>query len=156
MRCWPRKILHSPTLSTTRYLTRRYLNLLGTKDVKTTIESYIKKYNELLSASTYFKKGTFNYYNAATIAKNLADNGFFDANHTVNLNADEKLEITSQKQLEDLIAKEKELISNDKDLRKKFATIEKLMNKNATVRDFKNYLEEHEEILAKAGKYREF
>ena len=93
----------------------KVLSFLGTKDVKTAIENFIKKYNELLAASTYFKKGTFNYYNAATIAKSLADNGFFDAKHTVNLNADEKLEITSQKQLEELIAKEKEGISNDKE-----------------------------------------
>jgi hypothetical protein len=107
----------------------KVMSFLGTKDFKTAIESYIKKYNELLAASTYFKKGTFNYYNAATIAKSLADNGFFDAKHTVNLNADEKLEITSQKQLEELIAKEKEGISKDKDLRKKFADIEKLITK---------------------------
>ena len=33
--------------------------------------------------------------------------GSFDAKHTVSLNADKKLEITSQKQLEELIAKEK-------------------------------------------------
>jgi hypothetical protein len=132
-----------------RIFDEKVLNLLGTKDVKTAIESYIKKYNELLSASTYFKKGTFNYYNASTIAKNLADHGFFNANHSVNLNADEKLEITSQKQLEELIAKEKELISNDKELRKKFDALEKLMYKNATVRDFKDYLEEHEELLPK-------
>lgn len=98
----------------------KVLNFLGNKDVKTAIEGYIKKYNELLAASTYFRRGTFNYYNAATIAKSLADNGFFDAKHTVNLNADEKLEITSQQQLEELIAKEKEGISNDKDLRKRF------------------------------------
>jgi hypothetical protein len=32
------------------------------------------------------------------------------------LNAEEKLEITSQKQLEELIAKEKEGITNDKEL----------------------------------------
>jgi len=139
-----------------RIFDEKVLNLLGTKDVKTAIESYIKKYNELLSASTYFKKGTFNYYNAATIAKNLADNGFFNANHSVNLNADEKLEITSQKQLEELIAKEKELISNDKELRKKFDALEKLMHKNATVRDFKDYLEEHEELLPKLANIESF
>jgi hypothetical protein len=127
----------------------KVLSFLGTKDVKTAIENYVKKHNELLAASTYFKKGTFNYYNAATIAKSLADNGFFDAKHTVNLNADEKLEITSQKQLEELIAKEKEGISNDKDLRKKFADIEKLITKNATVRDFAAYLADHEELLPK-------
>ena len=139
-----------------RIFDEKVLNLLGTKDVKTAIESYIKKYNELLSASTYFKKGTFNYYNAATIAKNLADNGFFNANHSVNLNADEKLEITSQKQLEELITKEKELISNDKELRKKFDALEKLMNKNVTVRNFKDYLEEHEELLPKLANIESF
>lgn len=127
----------------------KVLSVLETKDFKTAIENYIRKYNELLAASTYFRKGTFNYYNAATIAKSLADNGFFAAKHTVSLNANEKLEITSQKQLEELIAKEKEGISNDKDLRKKFAEIEKLITKNATVRDFAAYLADHEELLPK-------
>ncbi len=127
----------------------KVLSFLGTKDFKTAIEDYVKKYNEILAASTYFRKGMFNYYNAATIAKSLADNGFFDAKHTVNLNADKKLEITSQKQLEELIAKEKEGISKDKNLKKKFAEIEKLITKNATVRDFWAYLEEHDELLPK-------
>ncbi len=125
----------------------KVLGFLATKDVKTAIESYIKKYNDLLAASTYFKKGIFNYYNAATIAKSLADNGFFDAKHTVNLNAGEKLEITSQTQLEELIKKEKDGISNDKELRKTFLDIEKLIQKNVTVRGFEAYLGEHEELL---------
>lgn len=125
----------------------KVLSFLGTKDVKTAIEGYIKKYNELLAASTYFKKGIFNYYNATTIAKNLADNGFFDAKHTVNLNASEKLEITSQKQLEELIKNEKEGISNDAELRQKFSNIDKLIQKNLTVRGFEAYLGEHEELL---------
>ena len=134
----------------------KVLSILETKDFKTAIENYIKKYNELLAASTYFKKGTFNYYNAATIAKSLADNGFFDAKHTVSLNANEKLEITSQKQLEELIAKEKEGISNDKDLRKKFAEIEKLMTKNVTVREFAAYLTDHEQLLPKMANIESF
>jgi len=125
----------------------KVLSFLGTKDFKTAIEDYVKKYNELLAASTYFRKGTFNYYNAATIAKSLADNGFFNAKHTVNLNAKQKLEITSQKQLEELITKEKEGITNDEDLRMKFAEIEKLITKNANLRDFESYLAEHEEFL---------
>lgn len=134
----------------------KVLGFLGTKDFKTAIEAYITKYNELLAASTYFKKGTFNYYNAATIAKQLADNGFFAAKHTVNLNAETKLEITSQKELENLIAKEKDSISNDKDLKKKFAEIEKLIQKNVTVRDFEAYLANHEELLAKLANIASF
>ena len=128
----------------------KVLSFLGTKDFKTAIEAYVTKYNELLAASTYFKKGTFNYYNAGSIAKSLADNGFFDAKHTVNLNDGKtKLEITSQKQLEDLVTKEKEGISKDKDLRKKFAEIERLITKNANVRDFEAYLADHEALLPK-------
>lgn len=129
---------------------------LETKDFKKAISDYIKKYNELLAASTYFKKGVFNYYNAAQIAKHLADNGFFAAKHSVNLNAGEKKEITTQKELEDLIASEKEAISNDKDLRKKFAEIEKLIQKNATVREFEAYLQNHEELLTKFANMADF
>lgn len=125
----------------------KVLGFLGTKDFRTAIESYIKKYNELLAASTYFKKGTFNYYNAGVIAKNLADNGFFNAKHTISLNADKQLVISNEKELEEVIAAEKESISNDADLKKKFAEIEKLITKNSSVRDFERYLAEHEEIL---------
>ena len=134
----------------------KVLSFLGTKDFKTAIEAYIKKYNELLAASTYFKKGTFNYYNAGAIAKNLAENGFFDAKHTINLNGDAKIEISSEKELEELIAKEKEGISNDAELKRKFAEIEKLITKNVNVRDFESYLAEHEEILPKLANVEAF
>lgn len=127
----------------------KVIGFLGTKDFKTAIDEFIKKYNELLAASTYFKKGTFTYYNASTIAKHLTDNGFFAAKHSVNLNADKKLEITTQKELEDLIAKEKEAIIGDAELKKKFAEIEKLIHKNVTVREFESYLLNHEELLTK-------
>jgi len=129
---------------------------LETKDFKEAISDYIKKYNELLAASTYFKKGVFNSYNAAQIARQLADNGFFAAKHSVNLNAGGKKEITSQKDLEELIASEKEAISNDKDLRKKFAEIEKLIQKNVTVREFEAYLQNHEELLTKFDNMADF
>lgn len=130
--------------------------LLGTKDFKTAIESYIKKYNELIAASTYFKKGVFNYYNASTIAKNLADNGFFRAKHTIRLNASEAIEIADEKELEKLIAKEKESISNDADLRKKFADIEKLLIKNVSLRQFDSYLCDNEAILPHLSNMAEF
>lgn len=129
----------------------KVLALLATDEAKAAIQDYIKKYNELLAASTYFKKGTFNYYNAATVAKQLADNGFFEAKHSVTLNADAKLEITSQKELEELIAKEKDAISNDEDLKRKFAKLDKLIQKNVTVRDFEAYLLNHEELLVRLG-----
>lgn len=134
----------------------KVLSFLETKDFKTAIDGFIKKYNELLAASNYFKKGVFNYYNAAQIAKQLTDNGFFAAKHSINLNADEKKEVTTPKELEDLIAKEKDAITNDKELRKKFAEIEKLIQKNVTVREFEAYLLDHEELLAKFANMADF
>ncbi|MCY4302873.1 MAG: hypothetical protein OXC68_14220 [Aestuariivita sp.] len=81
------------------------------------------------------------------IAKALADNGFFDATHSLRLNADEETEITSTKQLEELIKREKEDITSDVDLRKKFNAIEKLLNKNVSVRTFSSFISDHEDIL---------
>ncbi len=134
----------------------KVLGFLETQDFKTAIDGFIKKHNELLAASTYFKKGVFNYYNAAQVAKQLADNGFFKAQHSINLNAGEKKEIKTQKELEDLVAEEKEAISNDKELRKKFAAIEKLIQKNITVREFEAYLLDHEELLTKFANMADF
>jgi hypothetical protein len=134
----------------------KVLSVLGTKDVKTAIEGYVRRYNELLAASTYFKKGTFDYYNAGQIAKSLADNGFFAAKHTVNLIAGDKLEITTRKELEDVIAKEKDAIIKDKELRKKFDEIAALFQKNATLRDFQDYLLEHEALLSQLSNIQKF
>lgn len=132
------------------------LEFLETKDFKTAIADYIKRYDKLLASSTYFKKGTFNYYNGTTIAKSLDDNGFFAAKHTVNLNADEKQEITSQKQFQALIDNEKKGISEDDDLRKKLTEVEKLLMKNVIRRDFAAYLSNHEEVLPELASVEDF
>lgn len=134
----------------------KVLAFLNTKDFKTAIQEYIEKYNELLAASVYFKKGIFNYYNATTIAKSLADNGFFEAKHTVNLNADKKTEIATEKELETLIEKEKDGISNNEALKKKFSEIEKQINKNVNLRDFHGYLLENVELLPKLANIERF
>lgn len=125
----------------------KVLSALATKDFKSAIQDYIQRYNELLAASTYFKKGIFEYYNASQIAKTLADNGFFDAKHTITFNADKKKEISTQKELEELVAQELGNITKDPELKTKFAEIKKLLEKNVTVRDFHRYLCDHELLL---------
>ena len=135
------------------------LEFLQKGDAKQAINDYITKYNELLAASTYFKKGVFNYYNAAQVAKQLAGNGFFEAKHSVNLNAAdvENIKVIStKKELEELIANEKDAITNDKELRKKYADIEKHLQKNAKMRGFQEYIENHEEILAELSNVNAF
>lgn len=127
----------------------KVLDVLSTQESKTAIRQYIEKYNELLAKSVYFKKGVFNYYNAETIADQLAKNGFFDAKHSVNLNSDKSFEVKTKKELEALIAKEKEQITSDGELKKKFAALGKLLEKNVTVRTFADYLSANEGLLSR-------
>ena len=130
-----------------RVFETKVLEVLEKSTVQALIKDYVTKYNELLAASTYFRKGIFNYHRAWAIAKNLADNGFFEAKHTVRLNAEQTLEITSQKQLEDLIQAEKDSIMDNRVLRKTFADLDKLLYKNVTIREFNDYVTETPTIL---------
>ena len=132
------------------------LEFLNTGGAKNTIEDYIKRYNELIDRSTYFKRGVFTYYNASVIAKTLTANGFFEANHAVSLNVADPMEVKSSEQLEQLIQKEKEGISSDPELRKVFQGLEKLLTRNAGMRGFQDYISENEEILPALANITEF
>jgi hypothetical protein len=57
--------------------------LLADPAFREKVRAYIEKYDELLSKSTFFKKGIFTHNNAADIAKSLHGNGFFKASHSV-------------------------------------------------------------------------
>ena len=128
----------------------KVLSALNTKDLKNAIEDYVRRYNDLLAGSTYFKRGTFDYYNAGQIAKSLANNGFFDAKHTVSLNAESgNQEITNQKDLEAVIEKEKKDILADKALRKNFEDVAKQLQRNADLRKFCKYVQDEEAILSR-------
>ncbi|OWQ77640.1 phage infection protein [Stenotrophomonas maltophilia] len=120
---------------------------LTKSDVKAAIATYIKNYNSLLARSTYFRKGVFNYFNASTIAKNLADNGFFTAQHTVRLNGAEEVEVRDRQQLEAIIDNERSSILNDAGLRKSFETVEKAINANTDLRDLHALLLDNEEVI---------
>ena len=135
----------------------KVLKALDAKGLKNAIEDYILRYNQLLSASTYFKKGTFDYYNAGQIAKSLSDNGFFDAQHTVNLKASEGvLEINTQIELEGVIAEEKKATINDEKLRIKFDDVAKQLQRNAELREFCKYLQDNEAILSRMNNVAKF
>jgi len=125
----------------------RVVAFLANADFRTAIDDYTKKYNELLAASKYFKKGGFNYYEAANVAKELKNSGFFKAKHSVSLNGDEKQEINSEAELQALIDAERAKISEDAALRKKYEELEKQIQKNAQLREFEAYLQSHEELL---------
>ncbi len=130
----------------------KILEALKTPSLTAAIHDYIIRYNELLEASTYFKRGVFEYYNAGQIARTLANNGFFDAKHSLTLHADTKTEITTQKQLEGLISQEMDHIASDSQLKTRFAAIKKQLEKNAKLREFQRYLCDDELLLPHLAK----
>lgn len=69
-------------------------------DFREKLSQYIETYEKLVDNSTFFKKGVFNHNNADDIAKNLDSNGFFKADHSVNISIQGKKHIISN--LEDL------------------------------------------------------
>ncbi len=127
------------------------LDALAGKDVANEIDTYVDQYNRLLAQSLYFKKGTFDYYNAGKIAKALADNGFFTAAHSLNLNAHTNREIKSVKDLEAVVDEEKALILADKTLKAAFDKVAKVLGKNEGLREFESYLLNHEDYLSQLG-----
>jgi len=113
---------------------------LETQDVREKLGEYIETYDNLIGNSTYFRKGVFNHNNASVIAKNLKDNGFFKAKHSVIFNSGtEKRELLSDTELESLIEEEKKSILDNPDLVKAFEDIDSKL-KNKELKDFRDYL----------------
>ena len=126
----------------------KVLALLRTDEFAQSLGDYVERFNSLLDASTYFSRDTFSYYNAETVAKSLGANGFFEASHTILLNASEGTQqLRSQKELADLIELEKKTISDDAALRETFASMESKLTKNVESRRFWTYISENQFLL---------
>ncbi|MDP9412888.1 MAG: phage infection protein [Pseudomonadota bacterium] len=128
----------------------KVLKALEDADLMAAIKNFIARYNELLANSNYFRKGTFDYYNAGEIAKTLAKQGFFNADHTVNLYASGvPVEVKNQKQLMDIIEDEKRAILTEPELAKRFDAVQKKLVANEDLRGFQRYLQDNEAVLSK-------
>ena len=124
-----------------RIFSEAILTELNSKNLKDLILEYVTRYYELLAASTFFRKGIFDYYNAEQISGSLAKNGFFDASHLVVLKSgDEIREINSQDELKTVIEEEKQAILDDPQLIKNFNNVQKQLSRNAGLRNFRDYL----------------
>jgi len=118
------------------------------KENQDDIEEYIKRYNELIEKSSYIKKD-FNFHNIETVTKQLGSNHFFEAGHSVNLfDGTTKSEYDSDASLKELIEEEKKKVLDDPELKDKFDEINKKLS-NAKLREFRDYLLDHQDILAK-------
>lgn len=136
-----------------RLFNDKALALLESGQISQQLKEYIDKYNELINSSPILSK-TFNHYHAKTINKNLADNGFFSANHSVNLfNGQSKEEITTAKDLDAKIEGEKTRILADQALSKKFEEIDKKLT-TKELREFRDYLLDNKDVVAELGDFR--
>lgn len=136
-----------------RIFNEKALALLESGQINQQLKEYIEKYNELIQGSPILTK-TFNHYHAKTINKNLADNGFFAANHSVNLfNGQTKEEITSAVDLEAKIEGEKTRILTDEGLSKRFEAIDKKLT-TKELREFRDYLLDNKDMVAELGDYK--
>lgn len=115
------------------------------KNLKNIVE-YDKIYTELLSKTIIFKRGVFNHNNADAILKDLTNNGFFQANHTIRLNGIDK-EIKNDIDFQAIIESEKEKVFSNELLKKQFDKIEKDLNKKM-YSDFRKIIEKYPEIIS--------
>lgn len=124
----------------------KVLSFLNTKDFKRQIQSYIERYDTLIQSSKYLKKG-FNHYNVADVQKSLKTNGFFSAQHSVNLfNGTTNDTISNELELQEIISKELNTVLNDAEIQKKFTEIDSKLT-TAQLREFRDYLFENKAIL---------
>lgn len=134
------------TIVYTEIFNDKTIGFLESGAIKVQLEEYIKKYNELVSKSDVLSK-KFNHYSASTVNKQLKDNGFFEAKHTVNLRTKDGVkEISTAEELSEKIEEERKKILTDKDLSSKFDAIDKKIQ-NIELRKFRDYLFDNQHIL---------
>lgn len=122
-------------------------------DIQGGLAEYMAAYEQLVAGSYFFRKGVFNHNNASAVAKNLKENGFFKADHSVYVNnKDVRTEIKTEADLERHIDLEKQSILGDAKLVAAFDKIDKLLSKNADVKEFRDYLAANEKLLPELTK----
>ncbi|EIJ45915.1 hypothetical protein GWL_29430 [Herbaspirillum sp. GW103] len=130
------------------------LALLESGTIKDQLEEYIQRYNDLVSRSDVLSK-QFNHYSAGTVNKQLSDNGFFAAKHTINLQTkDGKKEISSAAELAQKIEDERQKIFTDKELMGRFDALDKKIQ-NTELRKFRDYLFDNQELLPRLKDFKQ-
>ena len=128
-------------------------SILNDPDFTSKIKKYIETYNDLISKSNFFRRGVFTHNNAEAVAKNLENNGFFKAEHSVYIRInEEKKEISTLKDLEYAIESEKKEILTNESLKDVFEKINTKLQRNADLRKFRDFLEENMIVLEELDK----
>ncbi|MDC0612056.1 hypothetical protein OAP63_15085 [Vibrio sp.] len=129
------------------------ISILESGTISNELNEYIQIYDKLIDDSPILSK-KFNHQNAHTISKSLNDTGFFSAYHTVNMHINgKKQEFATYSQLQDLINEEQKKVLENDQLSKKFDAVDKKLGGNADAKRFRDYLDEHKEIVPELADY---
>ena len=135
MMCW----LKEEELDYNALFNDKVYSMITTGKTAELLEEYEKKYSELVDKSLFMQKGVIDHNNYGNISNSLSNNGFFNAKNEITLNAKDgsaAVVLKSQKELDDLIASEKEQVLNTKELQELFEKINKLISKNKDTQTF--------------------
>nr|WP_257912553.1 hypothetical protein [Campylobacter lari]MCR6565562.1 hypothetical protein [Campylobacter lari] len=152
-------LLHNPVMSCSlneneldynSLFNDKIYTMIKTGETSELIEKYEAKYRELVDKSLYMQQGIIDHNNYGNISSTLNSNGFFAANNEVILKAKDgsaSIIVKEQKELDDLIKREKEQVLNTKEIKDLFEKINKVINKNKDTQEFNLFLQTHQEII---------
>lgn len=142
--------LHEDDIDYASLFNDKVYSMMKTGKTGELIEEYENKYRELVDKSLYMQQGIIDHNNYGNISNALNANGFFAANNEVVLKAKDgstSITLKEQKELDDLIKKEKEQVLNSKKIKELFEKINKAISKNKDTQAFNAFLQTHQDII---------
>ena len=123
-----------------------------------TIERYFEKYTELIQGSKFFSSGAkFGTSQANSLLKSVGDNRYFMAGHKFELGGEEQPKtIASKGDMEGVIKAEMTRIFTDDDIKKLFNDLEAKLDKNQSLKGFKDVIQAYPELIPELVDYDEF
>lgn len=128
------------------------------RENQATIKRYFDKYTELIQGSHFFNSAArFGTSQANSLLKSVVDNRYFLAGHKFELGGEEQPKsIASKKDMEDVIKAEMQRIFSDEDIKTIFEDLEGKLDKNQSLKGFKDVIQAYPELISELVDYDEF
>lgn len=128
------------------------------RENQATIKRYFDKYTELIQGSHFFSSAArFGTSQANSLLKSVVDNRYFLAGHKFELGGEEQPKsIASKKDMEDVIKAEMQRIFSDEDIKTIFEDLEGKLDKNQSLKGFKDVIQAYPELISELVDYDEF
>lgn len=119
---------------------------------------YFEKYTELIQASNFFSSSArFGTSQANSLLKSVGDNRYFQAGHRFELGGEENPKVIANKQeMENVIQIEMQRIFADEGIKDIFNDLESKLDKNLSLKGFKDVIQAYPELIPELMDYDEF